>query len=370
MSRDYYEVLGVARTASEDELKKAFRRLAREYHPDRNPGDKAAEEHFKEINEAYSVLSDSEKRRRYDQFGTAEAGAGPEGAGFGSQDFGGFGNINDIFDAFFGGGRSQAGPQRGRDLQTEIVLTLEDCFKGVERDVRLSRIISCRRCGGSGAEPGSSVETCPRCHGQGQVSSRRQTPFGQFVTTEPCPECHGRGRRVTRPCTACRGAGRVRSSDTVKVRIPAGVGEGSQVRLTGQGEAGPEGGPAGDLYIVIHQKPHPLFTREGADLHFDLLVSYPEMALGVQVEVQGIDGPAMLEVPGGTQPEDVVRVRGRGMPQIRGRGRGDLVGHVRVEVPRSVSGRERELLEELRRLERREAKSSAKGFFRRVRDAL
>jgi len=372
VSRDYYEVLGVPRSASPEEIKKAYRRLARENHPDRNPGDRAAEERFKEIGEAYAVLSDSEKRKRYDQFGTADPGPGGGGAGeagFGPQDFG-FGNINDIFDAFFGGGRTTGGVARGRDLQTEMALTLEECFKGVEKEIRLSRVVTCRRCAGSGAKPGSPISTCPRCGGQGQVQSRRQTPFGQFVTSQPCPECHGSGRRIERPCSECRGAGRVRSSDAIRVNIPPGVSDGSQVRLSGKGEAGPQGAPPGDLYIVIRQKPHPLFTREGPDLHFDLLVSYAELALGVQVEVEGIDGPAELHVPAGTQVEDVVRVRGRGMPQVRGRGRGDLVGHIRVTVPRSVSGRERELLEELRKIEAKEPKSTAKGFFRRVRDAL
>jgi len=266
--------------------------------------------------------------------------------------------------------RDQTGPLRGQDLQTEIALTLEECFTGVERDIRLTRVASCPRCGGSGAEPGTSSDTCPRCRGTGQIQARRQTAFGQFVTAQPCPECRGTGRHIPHPCTECRGAGRTRITQTITARIPPGVAEGSRVRLVGEGEAGARGGGPGDLYLIVRERPHALFVRRGEDLHFNLTVSYPEAALGVEVEVQGIDGPVSLSVPAGTQPEQEVRSRGKGMPHVRGRGRGDLVAHVKVEVPKSLSARERKLLEELRGIEAGQSRRAGKGFFRRAKDAL
>ncbi len=369
--KDYYQLLGVARTASEDEIKKAFRRLARENHPDRNPGNKAAEDRFKEINEAYSVLSDPTKRQQYDTFGSADgpqAGAG----GFGGQGFqdANFGNLGDIFDAFFGGGRGQAaGPQRGQDVQAQVVLTLEECFSGVERPLRLARDEACPRCSGSGAEPGTKPSRCPRCQGLGQVSSRRQTPFGSFVSTMPCPTCHGLGRVVERPCVQCRGSGRSHVQRSITVRIPAGVGDGARVRISGEGEMGTLGGSPGDLYVLIREKPHARFAREGADLLLDLHLSYPDLALGTELEVDTLDGPCRVAVPAGTAVGQQIRIRGRGMPQLRGRGRGDLIARVGVEVPRQVSARERALLTELAELSGRHGRGKD-SFFKRVRDAL
>ncbi len=369
--KDYYQVLGVPRGASEEEIKRAFRRLARENHPDRNPGDKAAEERFKEVNEAYSVLSDPPKRQQYDLYGTAD-GASQAGAGFGGQGFGdaNFGNLGDIFDAFFGGGRSQSsGPVRGQDIQTQLVLTLEECFSGVERKLRLGREEACPRCMGSGAEPGTRVTRCPRCGGQGQVSTRRQTAFGAFVSSTPCPTCRGRGQVVERPCVQCRGSGRAHIERTISVRIPPGVGEGARVRISGEGEMGARGGPPGDLYVLIREKPHPRFLRQGADLVTDLNLTYPDLVLGTELEVDTLDGPCRLAVPAGSAVGQEIRIRGRGMPQVRGRGRGDLVARLSVEVPRQVSARERELLRELAELSGRHGRSKD-SFFKRVRDAL
>ncbi len=369
--KDYYQLLGVARTASEDEIKKAFRRLARENHPDRNPGDSAAEDRFKEINEAYSVLSDPQKRQQYDTFGSAD-GAQSQAGGFGGQGFqdANFGNLGDIFDAFFGGGRGQAsGPQRGQDIQTQIVLTLEECFSGVEKKLRLGREEACPRCAGSGAEPGTKPNRCPRCDGRGQVSSQRQTPFGAFMSTTPCPTCRGRGQVVERPCVQCRGSGRAHVERSITVRIPAGVAGGARVRISGEGEMGGRGGPPGDLYVLIREKAHPRFERQGADLLIDLHLSYPDLALGTELEVETLDGPCRVAVPSGTAVGQQIRVRGRGMPQIRGRGRGDLIARVGVEVPRQVSARERELLQELAELSGRHGRSKD-SFFKRVRDAL
>jgi len=370
LAKDYYEVLGVPRSASEEEIKKTFRQLARKYHPDMNPGDKGAEERFKEINEAYSVLSDAEKRSHYDQFGTAEAsqpGAGGFGGGFGGQSP--FGDIGDIFDAFFGGGGArQTGPARGDDLRVDMELTLEECFAGVERDVRVTRQEACSACHGTGGKDGKQPERCKRCGGTGQVQQARDTAFGRFMTSRPCPVCHGNGRTVSEACPTCRGTGQQRRSRTLKVRIPAGVGDGARVRLSGEGEPGFRGGPPGDLYVLVREHPHDRFVRQGSDLHVELGIGYPEAALGDEFEMQGIDGKVRVKVPEGTQPGQEVRLRGRGMPHLRGGGRGDLVVHVAVRVPRRLSAEEREILGRLRDL--RKGGDGDKGFFGRVKDAF
>lgn len=374
MARDYYEVLGVARGASDDEIKKAFRGLARKYHPDHNPGDKAAEERFKEIGEAYSVLSDPEKRQRYDQFGTAD---GPQGGAGGFGGFGGFGgqspfgDIGDIFDAFFGsggGGARRSGPARGDDLRVDMELTLEECFSGIERDVRVSRMENCAACHGTGGKGGAAATVCPTCRGAGQVQQVRDTPLGRFATARPCPTCHGTGSHVDDPCPTCRGAGRVRRQRTLKVRIPAGVGDDARVRLTGEGEPGERGGPPGDLYVFIHERRHERLRRSGADLRMELQVGYPDAALGQEFELQGIDGPVKLHLPEGTQPGQEVRLRGKGMPHLRGGGRGDLVVEVHVQVPKRLSAEERELLQRLRDVHK--GGDDDRGFFGKVKDAF
>ncbi|MBE3589593.1 MAG: molecular chaperone DnaJ [Firmicutes bacterium] len=383
MPRDYYEILGVPRDADAETIRKAFRKLARQYHPDANPGDPDAEAKFKEINEAYEVLSDPEKRARYDRFGHAGA-QGPEpaaGGPFGGGPFGGpfqpfegtdpFG-FGDLFETFFGGfgGARRAGPERGADLQTEVEIGLEEVLHGGRRTVVVARTERCERCGGSGAEPGTAPERCPVCGGRGQVRTARSTAFGSFVTVQTCPRCQGSGRVIERPCRACQGRGAVRRRREIEVRIPKGVEDGMRLRLAGQGEAGARGGPSGDLYVVVRVRPHPRFRREGTTLFADLRLGYPQLALGTEVEVETPDGLEKLRIPPGTQPGHEFRLRGRGVPDVRGHGRGDLVVRVQVEVPTDLSREEIQLLQRLAELRGQPAGQGAKGFFERVRDAL
>lgn len=376
-SKDYYAVLGVERGASDEEIKRAYRRLARKHHPDANPGDPTAEERFKEIGEAYSVLSDPQRRAAYDQFGTADpsAGFGP-GSGFGAN-FGSMGDIGDIFDAFFGGGvgqssRRRSGPLRGSDVAVEVTLTLEEEMQGTEREIQLQRQESCSDCGGSGARAGTRPAACTRCQGTGQVRVSRQTAFGQFVTAHPCEVCRGTGRVITDPCPTCRGQGTVRRVRKVKVRIPAGVGEGARVRIAGEGEGGHAGGPNGDLYVIIHERAHPVFHRDGYDLHAEVTLGFGSLALGCEVEVNLLgSGKEKLKVPAGTQPGSALRIRGRGLPHLRGSGRGDLFYHVRLEVPARLSGEERELLRKWAHLRGEPVDDEPeRGLFRKVKDAI
>ncbi|MCL4424566.1 MAG: molecular chaperone DnaJ [Firmicutes bacterium] len=363
--RDYYEVLGVGRDASLDEIKKSFRQLARKYHPDANPGDPTAEEKFKEINEAYEVLSDQEKRARYDQFGHAANGAGAGGFGTG---FGGFG---DLFDMFFGGmgGPSQAGPERGDDLRIDLELTLEEAAFGLEREVEVPRIGTCPTCGGSGAKPGTRPVTCPVCKGTGQVQTVQETLFGRLATVRPCHRCHGTGRIIETPCPDCRGAGRTRQTRKVKVKIPGGVDEGLRMRLSGEGNVGPQGGPPGDLYVFLHVRPHQHFRREGNDLLYQLKIAFTQAALGTELEVPTLDGKTSLKIPAGTQNGARFTLKGKGVPVLRGVGRGDLVVTVEIEVPARLSEKERELLLELARL-RGEEVNQERGLFKKMKDAF
>jgi molecular chaperone DnaJ len=322
---DYYETLGVGRNASAEEIKRAFRRLAMQYHPDRNkePG---AEARFKAVNEAYEVLSDPDKRAAYDRFGHA----GVHGMGErGFEGFGNFGGFGDIFDAFFGG----AGPPGGRP--------------GVEREVEISRLENCTICGGRGSEPGSQPERCPACNGSGEIRRVQQSIFGQFVNVATCERCHGEGRVITRPCTACRGTGRERRQRKLLVRIPPGVENGSQMRLSGEGEAGLNGGGPGNLYITIHVQPHAYFRREGDDLIYDLPLNVAQAALGDEVEVPSLDGSTTIRIPAGTQSGRVFQLKDKGMPHLRGGGRGDELVRVRVVTPSNLTKEQRKLFEQL-----------------------
>jgi molecular chaperone DnaJ len=348
--RDYYEVLGVERSADADALKKAYKKLAIQLHPDRNKAPDA-EERFKELSEAYAVLSDADKKARYDQFG--HAGIDQQ---YSSEDlyrtinfndlFGGMGGFGDLFGQMFGGSRN-SGPSRGRDLQTAHAITLEEAFAGTEVEVTYWRLEGCGPCKGSGAEPGSKVDTCPTCRGTGQVQRLARTAFGTLSQVTSCPECGGEGKRFERPCRTCKGSGHDRHRRTVSVSVPAGIESGQVLRMAGQGEVGGKGGPYGDLYVEIQVKEHDRFDREGPDLLTEAVVSFPEAVLGTTVTLATLDGSANVEVPAGTPNGKVLRLRGRGMPHLRGAGRGDLHVAVRVAVPEKVSDHARQLLEEL-----------------------
>lgn len=374
--RDYYEVLGVAKTATEDEIKKAYRKIAFESHPDRNPGDKAAEARFKEATEAYEVLRDAQKRARYDQFGHAPAAGGPAGgAGF---DFSGF-DLADALRAFmrdFGGdvggfedlfGRGGARTHRGDDLQVRLKLTLEEIASGVEKKIRVKHLRACATCKGRG---GTGEEVCRRCQGRGQVRHVQQSIFGQFINVATCPECGGSGHTFRETCPTCHGEGRVSESETVAVQVPAGVANGNYIPLRGLGDAGPRGGPAGDLIVVIEEKEHPVFDRDGRDLHLDVPVGFTTAALGGDIEVPTLEGTAArLHVPAGTANGHVLRVRGRGLPELRG-SRGDILARVVVWVPTHLSAAEKRLLQQLGESEGLKPPKPSKSLFEKVRDAF
>ena len=332
--RDYYEVLSVSRTADGSELKRAYRKLAMELHPDRNPGDKAAEERFKEASEAYQVLSDPEKRAMYDRFGHAGPGGGMGG---------GFRDVGDVFSAFgdifgdlFGGGGGRRGPPRGADIETRLSLTLEEAFTGIKKPLKVFRQTTCATCGGSGAAPGTQPETCQHCGGRGQVMHSQ----GFLMISTTCPVCRGQGRVVRKPCATCDGSGVDHEEETLESAVPAGVEDGSTLRLSGRGEGAPRGGQAGNLFVVLRVEPDERFERDGANLHTEVAVSFPQLALGDRVPVPAVDGEAEVEIEPGTQPGDTVALRGRGMPRIDGRGRGDLVAHLKLVVPSSLSDEE------------------------------
>jgi molecular chaperone DnaJ len=366
--RDYYEVLGVARTATEVELKSSFRKLAMKHHPDRNPGDKAAEIHFKEINEAYQVLSDPQKRAAYDRFGHAAfaQGGGPGGPGFGA-DFGDF--MSDIFDTFFGEararGRGPGGRERGADMRYNLEIDLEEAFEGKTATLTIPISLTCEVCNGSGAKAGSSPRACPTCGGAGRVRAAQ----GFFSVERTCPNCHGRGEVIDDPCPNCGGAGRVTRERTLQVNVPPGVEDGTRIRLAGEGEAGLRGGPAGDLYIFLSVKPHPFFQRDGADLFCQVPVSLVTAALGGEFTVPTLDGSdAKIRVPEGTQSGKQFRLRGKGMTVLRSRDVGDLYIQVVVETPQNLTKRQRELLMEFENESSRETHPESNGFFSRVRE--
>jgi len=349
--RDYYEVLEVTRTATEVELKSSYRKLAMKFHPDRNPGDKIAEEKFKEAAEAYAVLADPEKRGLYDRFGHAGVSSAAAGAGFDPSVFSDFGDFADIlgsmfgFGDMFGGGRRRGGPQRGADLRYDLEIPFEEAAHGTETTIQIPRQEACQACSGSGAAPGTEPVTCPQCRGQGQIRSQQ----GFFTVTRTCPQCHGLGRVVAKPCTTCRGQGRVSRERKLTVKIPAGVDTGQQLRLTGEGEAGSAGGPAGHLYVVVHVKDHDYFRREGVNLFCEVPVNFTTLALGGDVIVPTLDGTETIKVADGTQTGTTLRLRGKGMPEVGGRGRGDLFATVQVAVPRKLTKEQRQIVEQLAR---------------------
>lgn len=370
--RDYYEVLGVNRTASADEIKAAYRREAIKHHPDKNQGDKNAEEKFKEINEAYSVLSDAEKRRVYDQFGHAGvegAGAGPAG-GFrpGQNPFEGMGGLGDIFGDIFeeafgmGGGRRRGGGQSGRDLRVDREVTLKEVITGVDVSLDIPTMAACDVCGGSGAKPGTGHRKCPDCGGRGQV----RVSQGFFTMAQTCPRCRGYGEIIEHPCTNCNGSGRLRRNKTVKVRIPPGVENGTTLRVTGAGEAGERGGPAGDLYVVVRVAQDKRFERDGANLVTEARISFPMAALGGEIEVPSLEGTVKLKIPGGTQPGVLFRLAGHGLPHLRGRSKGDLFVRVQVDVPKKMSKEERQLIQQLAAKLGDDGVSKDEGVFKRV----
>ncbi len=371
--RDYYEVLGVGRGASLSEIKKAYRGLAVKYHPDKNPGDSEAEERFKEASEAYAVLSDSEKRARYDRFGH-QAVAGNGFAGFDPTAFGDFADIlGDLFGFSFGdifGARRTASrnvPRRGRDLQYTLRVTLEQAARGVERTIKIPRLEGCERCGGSGSEPGTSTESCGTCGGQGQVLFRR----GFLSVSQTCPSCGGAGRVNRHPCTACAGHGRIETETSLKVSVPAGVDSGIRLRLAGEGEDGTLGGPPGDLYVLIAVDRHELFERDGADLHLELPISVFQAILGATIKVTTVlEEERSVDVPPGSQPGDVVRLRGAGMPRLDKHRRGDLQVHLRVVIPARLTAEQRQLIAEAARTGDETADTAQRSLFERLKHAL
>jgi len=372
---DYYAVLGIERSASEVEIKRAYRGLARQHHPDVAADKVAGEARFKEITEAYEVLSDPQKRQHYDRFGSAP-GPGPGGGGAGpGANFGGGEGFGDIFDMFFGargggGGRGStvAGPQRGADLRYDMHITLEDAYTGLEREIEYAHLASCDTCRGSGAAPGTLVTRCERCGGTGAMRAVRQTPLGQFVTQTTCTTCGGEGTVIPTPCKDCHGHGRLEKHRSLTVKVPPGVDDGSRIRISGNGEGGTHGGPPGDLYVYLGIKAHERFRRDGADLYLDVPISFTQAALGSDFDVDSLGGAVPLAVVGGTQSGTTLRVRGAGMPTMRGSAKGDLLATVHVMVPAKLSRRERELLEEYAAIGGDAVDS--RSFMDRVKDAF
>lgn len=370
--RDYYEVLGVNKGASDDEIKKAYRQAAKKYHPDLHPGDQEAESKFKEVNEAYEVLSDKEKKARYDQFG--HAGVDPNyGAGGAGSPFGQDIDIGDIFSSFFGGfgGRRSANPnapRRGSDVETTLHISFEEAAKGCKKAVQYQAVTTCKECNGTGAQKGTTPKTCTACGGRGQVTINQRTPFGTVQTSRPCDACKGRGKIVETPCRACNGRGQVRRKKTVEVNIPAGINDEQVLNVSGHGNSGVNGGPAGDLHVYIGIRPHPIFERRGDDIWCDLPITFTQAALGATVTVPTLDGKASYDIHEGTQPGDVFKLKGKGVQHLGGRGRGDQYVKVVIEVPKNLNNKQKELIREFDAATSDRNYQKRKGFKDKIKD--
>ncbi len=377
--RDYYEVLGVQKGCSEDELKKAYRKLAKKYHPDLNPGDKEAEMKFKEVNEAYEVLSDADKRARYDQFGHAGVdpnyGAGDPGGAGGFGGFGGFdfGDIGDIFEGFFGGGMGSRranpnAPRQGGDLSANVTISFMDACKGCKQTVTVTRQETCGHCHGNGCEPGTSPKTCPDCGGTGQVRVQQRTPFGAISSTRTCSRCGGRGKIIDTPCKTCSGSGRTRKTSRVEINIPAGIDDGQTLLLRGQGDSGINGGPAGNLNVTVSVRPDPIFDRQGYDIWCEVPITYAQAVLGDSIEVPTIDGKVRLEVKEGTQPGTNMRLRGKGVQRLQQSGRGDQYVKLIIEVPTNLDRKQKDQLHAFEKSLSDRNYQKRKGFFDKIKD--
>ncbi len=366
--RDYYEVLGVTKDASADDIKKAYRKKAKECHPDLFPNDAAKEAQFKEIGEANEVLSDPEKRARYDQFGHAgvDPNYGPGGGYGGGVDFGDIGDIfSSIFGGFGGGGRraDPNAPRRGNDCVATAVISFEEAAKGCKKKVGVQRIATCPDCGGSGAKKGTSPQTCPQCQGRGQVIQQQRTPFGVMQTQSACPRCQGKGRIIPEPCPTCGGQGRIRQTEQVGINIPAGIDDNQVINIPGRGSAGQNGGPAGDLQVQISVRPHPLFERDGYHIWYELPITYAQAALGAEVDIPTLDGRISYTIKEGTQPGDILRVKGKGIPHLNGRGTGDLLLKIVVEVPKNLTAEQKKLLRAFDKATGEKQYQKQKSFF-------
>jgi molecular chaperone DnaJ len=374
--RDYYEVLGVDKSTSDADIKKAYRKLAKQYHPDVNPGDKSAESKFKEINEAYEVLSNSEKKSRYDQYG--HAGTDPNAYG-GAGGFGGgfdFGDIGDIFESFFGGSgfnrssKNKRGPQKGADLKYAMEISFEEAAFGANKEVSVNRAENCPTCSGTGSKPGTTPETCKHCNGTGQIQYKQNTPFGQFVNIKTCEICQGQGKVITHPCETCKGKGKSRKTVKIKVNIPQGIDDGQIISLRGEGEPGAKGGPAGDLYISIRVRPHILFKRQGTDVMCEIPITFAQAALGSELVVPTLDGKVKYSIPEGTQTGSIYKLKGKGIPFIKGTGRGDQYIKVNIDVPKRLNEKQKAILKEFADLSGDEIHDQRKSFFNKMKDVL